>query len=269
MFKEFFYSLAWNLISKEREEELDQKRKGEIQRQEQYKKEQKEKQESEFNRILYLAKSILNGKYEQTPRINDLIYSLGKEQQFKRINDVIKGRIHDNNDQHEERLFFKNYSYTTYNFNQSDNKGSNNTISNYLKVQSERTLHPQKNLIFTFPWNSERLTNAFLKIGENVKNPWKHDRHNHTMTLIEPLNIGMMSCGNHSAAINIICNEAPIKVTHVLDLTPVYNDIYTDGLFFYFKVDNSIISEVTSVEFAAIFEIGRLINNSDLKTKGR
>lgn len=267
MFKEFINNIAWSLISKEREEELDQEIIQEKQRQEQSIKEKQEKQKSEFRSILYLANSILNGKDQPTPRIYDLIYSLGKEKQFKRINDVIKRKIHDNSDQHEERLFFKEFSHKTYNFIQNYNEWSMDKPSNYLKIEAEKTLDPPKNLIFTCPWNSERLTSAFLNIGENVENPWKHDRYNHTMTLIEPLNIGMMSSGNHSAAINIICNEAPIKVTHVLDLAPVYNEIYTDGFFFYLKTDDSVISEVTSVEFAAIFEIGRLINNSNLKTK--
>lgn len=225
-------------------------------------------QKSEFYQIMRYATSILeiNSREARLKRINDLIITLGKSHQMDIINNLIKGNKNDLNDRKIEKLFLKDYNYKIYSFNQRINNennlhGINNRESNHSKENSNRTLHPRNSLIFTFPWNDDRLIEAFCNIGKNVGEPWENDDNNHEMTIILPLNIGVVTSGLHSSTINIICNESPIKVTYYLDLAPIYNDIYTDGYFFYFLKNKSVISEVSSVEFAAIFEIGRLINN--------
>jgi hypothetical protein len=120
-------------------------------------------------------------------------------------------------------------------------------------------------LIFSFPWNIGGLCNAFNNVGEKVGDKWKHDPLNHKIVLIKPLNIGYVTNGNHSTAMNIIDNEAPLFVKEELNLAPIYEEIYTDGEYFRRIQDNKIVDEVASVEFAAIFEIGRLILNNKLK----
>lgn len=211
---------------------------------------QNTKESDSFQSIISLAVEILNSPYPN--RIYDLIYTLGKPKQFQRILDCMNGQKEDNHDADEEQLFIQGHpSEHNYHFNKPDN----------IKF-GERfyyDLDPSKYLVFTYPWNQVRLTNAFLDVGEIVGNKWAHDPANHQMTLIYPLNIGLIFNGNHSAAMNIISNESSFKVTQILDLSSVYTEIYSDGLNFIYRLDDSIIGKATSVEMAAVFEIGRLI----------
>lgn len=120
-------------------------------------------------------------------------------------------------------------------------------------------ISPSSHLVFTYPWDQKRLLDAFLNVGEAVDNKWKHDPLNHIVTLIDPLNIAMIANGNHSAAMNIISNESLFRVKYILDLFPVYQEIYTDGIDFKYRSNDTLIEKVSSVEMAAIFEVGRLI----------
>lgn len=207
-----------------------------------------------FNNILNFAKSILQS--DQPQRIDDLIYSLGKPYQFKIINMCIKGKpLSRNSAFNFEHLFFRNDA-KKYQFIKVNSAGD---FINYNESLIGKKIHPDSSLIFTFPWNKNRLSDAFNHIGETVQNEWKFDPLNHRVLYISPLNIGYVLNGNHSAVMNIINNEAPMIITEELDLTLVYEEIYTDGQFFKSKLDNSIIDQVSSVEFAAIFEIGRLL----------
>src|SRR5690606_30897143 len=127
-------------------------------------------------------------------------------------------------------------------------------------------LEPSNHIIFSFPWHRNRLSDAFKYIGKKVNNKWEHDPINHRTTLLYPLNIGFVTNGYHSSAMNIINNEAPMRITEILDLTPIYEELYTDGDCFRRKSDDKFVDEVTSVEFAAIFEIGRLILKNPVST---
>lgn len=209
-----------------------------------------------FTNILSNAKKILDGEHPE--RIYDLINSLGKPYQFDLINRCIKGKPIDNhNASFIEHLFFKN-SFEHYKLILTDNDGA---MINYSSSKDKVVL-PSKNLILTFPWDETRLLDAFNNIGEKVGNEWKQDPMNHRVVLINPLNIGYVTNGNHSTAMNIINNEAPMTITEEMDLSPVFDEIYTDGQFFRWMNGDAIIDEVNSIEFAAIFEIGRLIINN-------
>ncbi|WP_066418251.1 DUF6710 family protein [Sutcliffiella cohnii] len=218
----------------------------------------KKKNIKEFNNILSFATSILNSSNPK--RIYEVMYSLGKPYQFKLINDLLKDNTVSNNALAIEHLFLKK-SKDNYRFILTN---ENNEIINYSTHIGNRVVHPSETLILALPWNIDRLYNAFQNIGRNVGVPWENDDLNHRVIYISPINIGYIFGGNHSTVINIINNEASMKITEDLDLTPVYNKIYTDGRFFYNKQTNKIIDEVASVEFAAIFEIGRLILQRDI-----
>lgn len=211
-----------------------------------------------FKTIIFVANSLL--KSDSPSRIYDLIYALGKPYQFDVINKCIKGTPLDRNSAFAfEHLFLKNRN-ENYRFTKDDSTGR---LINYSNRLTRTTIHPSNSLIFSFPWHLGRLCNAFENVGEKVGSKWEVDPLNHRVVHIYPLNIGYITNGNHSTVMNIINNEAPMNITEELDLSPVYNEIYTDGKYFRRIQDNKILDEVTSVEFAAIFEIGRLILNSN------
>jgi hypothetical protein len=212
-----------------------------------------------FKSILSFALEILDSDHPKV--IYDLIYSLGKPYQIKLINDCVMGNsLSRDSAPFEEHLFFK-HIHKKYSLKKTDISGS---YKNYSKPTTKKTLLPNETLIFTFPWHNKRLSDAFSTIGKKVGNPWMHDSLNHRVTYIFPINIGYVTNGNHSTAINILNNEAPMNVTEELDLTTIYDEIYTDGLYFKRVDDDSIVDRVASIEFAAIFEIGRMILNKNI-----
>lgn len=203
-----------------------------------------------FNSIMDFSKIILESQYPE--RIFDVIYILGKPKQINRILDSLSNVRQDNHDCGEQELFISGNALDyQYFFNKPDNVETLET--------SILEISPSTHLVFTYPWDQERLLDAFLSVGEAVDNKWEHDTSNHIVTLIAPLNIAMIANGNHSAAMNIISNESLFRVKYILELFPVYQEIYTDGIDFKYRSNDIFIEKVTSVEMAAIFEIGRLI----------
>lgn len=222
-------------------------------------------EQREFSNLLSTAKTILEGEHPE--KIYDYIYMLGKPKQYQLIIDSVRknmvshdffGRI--------ECLFFKKKSI--YKFIKYSTKGEwENLVLNKEcdSVQSLR-LDPKKTLIFPFTWNGNRFRSAFLRIGSDVGNPWEFDVNNHIVQYVKPLNIAIVEGGNHSMAINVMNNESSdVRVDSILDLSPVYEEVYTDGERFYRKATDIheaySIGQVHSVEMAAIFEIGRLLND--------
>jgi len=208
----------------------------------------------QFNNIMNSAKEIINSGKGHL--LKDIIYTLGKPYQFKVINDCLKGdKIKTLKD--PEHLFLR-HAKDFYQFRKTNEQGE---FINYKSIKdTNKKVHPSSHLIFTFPWNLRgRLIPAFLNIGNNVGEPWEHDFLNHKLLHLYPLNISYITNGNHSTVINIINNECEMYLDEQLDLTPIYKDIYTNGMHFKNKNDDSIIDTCSSVEFAAIFEIGRLI----------
>ncbi|WP_338473335.1 DUF6710 family protein (plasmid) [Niallia sp. XMNu-256] len=207
-----------------------------------------------YKNILFVATTILES--DNPHRIYDLIYSLGKPYQFEVINMCIKGKPLSRDSAFcIEHLFFKNGN-KHFQFKKTDETG--NSI-NYTSCKKKTTIHPSDSLIFAFPWKTSRLLDAFNNIGEKVGDKWKQDPLNHKVVLIHPLNIGYVDNGNHSTVMNIINNEAPMYVTAELNLAPIYEELYTDGQYFRRIKDKQEVDKVASVEFAAIFEIGKLI----------
>ena len=70
--------------------------------------------------------------------------------------------------------------------------------------------------------------------------------------------------GNHSISVGIIQGKGSIKPKAVYDISDVYNYVHCDGINYYRKEDGFIISSVKNAEIAAIFEIGRLMEENSI-----
>lgn len=125
------------------------------------------------------------------------------------------------------------------------------------KVHIDKTISLGKDVLMAWPWSRERLSEAFAYIGEGkIKGSWNQDG-NHIVTLLLPVGISFVEQGNHSIASGMIQGEGVLKPTYVLDISPLYEYVYTDGAEYYLKSNNDFLCSVKNVEFAAIFEIGR------------
>lgn len=109
--------------------------------------------------------------------------------------------------------------------------------SKYLKihdlkkeVKCKKKINLSTDLILLWPWHKDRLIIALIDIGEGrKKKKWKQDFNNHFVEVWLPMGIA-----------------------------------WVNGENFIRTEDNKVIAKVTNVEFAAIFEIGRLLTEKGL-----
>jgi len=119
-------------------------------------------------------------------------------------------------------------------------------------------------LVLPWPWHRKRLINAVSRIGKGREwGSWKQDS-NHGIELWLPLGIAWVHSGNHSIATGIIQCSGTVKPNRVYDISKIYDYVHCNGKDFIDAQSNEIIASVENVEFAAIFEIGRLMKNNSI-----
>lgn len=116
--------------------------------------------------------------------------------------------------------------------------------------------------VYACPWNTERLINNM----NNITGLWKQDE-NHDPLLFLPYGITIINSGNHSATVGYLRNQGQLNVDKVYNISEVHRYVYTDGIYYYRKSDNSICSKVKNFNFAIIFALDELIYNSSKKIK--
>ncbi|MBA2176864.1 hypothetical protein H0266_18450 [Halobacillus locisalis] len=233
----------------------------------------------EFQNLIFNAKEILESEFPH--KIYEYIYLLGKARQHQLITNCLrKSVIEKSSIDDVEDLFFwsrADIDYSFHLYDEADRRLNWFTDEEYIGL-SEMRLDPKDTLIFPLTWKSRKLRDCMLEIGRDIGQPWEFDDMNHNVKYVKPLNIGVVMNGNHSMAINIIRNESSdVKVESILDLSPIYEELYTDGEYFWKKQSGEMkerkLAEVDSIEMAALFEIGRLINEyhplTNLHGKGR
>lgn len=120
--------------------------------------------------------------------------------------------------------------------------------------------------IISGPWNKKRFINSIINIGEGCSwGEWKEHSNNHFIEYYKPLNLYLVSNGNHSIACGILKREGEITNNiSCYDLTKYYDYIFFDGVN-YKEIEGC--SETIEIyqsreiifEIGVIFEIGRLI----------
>ncbi len=129
-----------------------------------------------------------------------------------------------------------------------------------IKIDENIEVDLSKNLILPSPWKKDRLARAISTIGNGkIDGEWEYIPTNHVSIMWLPLEIVWVSGGNHSIATGIIQGEGRLKTKTVYDISKVYEYIYCDGIGYRRKDTKKIISYVKDIEFAIIFEIGRLL----------
>ncbi|URZ06505.1 DUF6710 family protein [Clostridium felsineum] len=210
---------------------------------------------NEFNNSLMLGR--IDTKDVQTHPLIDVVRLLGRRLQTQYLSYLLFT---------EESEEVKDITVDEIMFSISDPLTQNDeTLYNLIsKVDIKRNVHLKNDLVLPWPWKRERLIRTIAYIGEGKKSgKWKQDFQNHFVQLWLPLGIAWVNGGNHSIAEGIVQGEGVIEVNEIYDISPLYKYVFCDGLYYRRIYDNSIISPVKNVEFAAIFEIGRImIKNS-------
>ncbi|WP_408894426.1 DUF6710 family protein [Paenibacillus taichungensis] len=140
-------------------------------------------------------------------------------------------------------------------------------INNYLKQLPNEaySVSLKDDLVLPWPWNYERLVGSLVSIGEDRHwGNWKMDRSNHNVELWLPIRVVFIIGGNHSITSGIVQGIGTLKPNYVYDMTSIYDVIYTDGVYYYRKDDNTKLEKVNEVEFAVLFEVGRIMKEKGI-----
>ncbi|MEK5207406.1 DUF6710 family protein [Psychrobacillus sp. FSL H8-0510] len=133
------------------------------------------------------------------------------------------------------------------------------------EVKTDKVIALNRDLVLPWSWKKSRLITCIAQIGEGRKRgKWSQDNRNHFVDLWLPMGIAWVNSGNHSISTGIIQGKGNIIPENVYDISDVYDYVYCDGVNYYRKEDGSIISPVVNAEFAAIFEIGRLMTDHSI-----
>lgn len=243
-------------------------------------KEENNEQKKEFNNILDFATKVIERSKDITGITNnhpitDVVRLLGRGVQTHYLMNLLY--VEDESNLKQLRpieVYFKRKWQMEYDFHKylGDKKyitigPFNNVFFDDLKEELtiDRTIELKKDLVLPWPWKRERLISSISYIGESrPRGEWLEDEYNHKIELWLPLGIAWVHGGNHSIASGIIQGVGVVKPKVIYDISKIYDYIYCDGMNYIRIKDNTILGPVTCLEFAAIFEIGRMMKENDI-----
>lgn len=122
--------------------------------------------------------------------------------------------------------------------------------------------------VITTVWEKGRLINTLSDIGI-PSNEWKEQRLNHYANLFLPLGLCILDNGFHSTYSGIIKAKGSFAFNddcnhHIYDITPSYDYMLFDGVYYKTKDGNRILGRGLSFEFGCIYEIGRIISENNI-----
>ncbi|AVK51271.1 hypothetical protein AXY43_26465 [Clostridium sp. MF28] len=213
-----------------------------------------------FDNIINFAKEILESNVSKDAKqhpIFDVIRILGRGLQT----DYMKYLLYIDGDEDNS---VHGLSWSSVGFQEraciSNNQGKYLNIHDLKEeVKCKKKINLSTDLILPWPWHKDRLIRALIDIGEGrKKKKWKQDFNNHFVEVWLPMGIAWVNGGNHSITMGIV-QGGELEPEYYYDISDVYKYVYCDGENFIRTEDNKVIAKVTNVEFAAIFEIGRLL----------
>lgn len=218
---------------------------------------------NKFNNIMKFANEILheydqrvigNGKESSNHPIFNLIRLLGKDMQYKLMTELI---VKGNEPEVDERKILFDL------FDERIGVGVKN-FDLFKKVSFDKKIELRKEVVLPWPWNRERLLSSMCNYGSELFcEKWEEDCGNHSIELWLPLGICWVRGGNHSITTGILQGEGSITPT-VYDISDYYKKVYCDGEYYRLNANKMKLSKVKNVEFAAIYEIGRLIKDKNI-----
>jgi len=129
------------------------------------------------------------------------------------------------------------------------------------KTNTTRALSLASDIVLPWPWHLDRVASCISCIGQGRRaGEWKQDPVNHRVEYWLPFGIGWVHGGNHSIMTGIVQGQGTIETDNVYDISPLFPHVRFDGDAFLRASDGAVIQKSTEFEFAAIFEVGRLMH---------
>ncbi|WP_131932044.1 DUF6710 family protein [Burkholderia sp. SRS-25] len=122
-----------------------------------------------------------------------------------------------------------------------------------------------KDTILPWPWNRQRIAGALAHIGPGKSmGKWRQDP-NHQVMLWLPWGISFVGGGNHSITAGIISGDGEITPGEVRDMSELLDLVECDGRYYRETSSRKTIAAVEDERIAAVFEIGRLMRQLNIK----
>lgn len=225
------------------------------------------KKRQELKKICLVAEELLEIKIEAETHP---IYLLIKELVDLEYNKVIYKTI-STHDDHKVPQFSSNnllpYEEKKYgNYLYENFYGEQITFGKLVdesRVSTKESILLGNDPIIARPWNIWRLTRAM----DNIQDKWIQDN-NHQVSLWLPYGVTFVSSGNHSITVGYLRNTGSVTTDDVYNVGEIHDYIYTDGIYYFRKSDDSICAEVTNFNLAVVFAIGGLIHKKRFSGEG-
>ncbi|WMY08081.1 DUF6710 family protein [Paraburkholderia phenoliruptrix] len=122
-----------------------------------------------------------------------------------------------------------------------------------------------KDTILPWPWNRQRIASALAHIGRGKSmGKWRQDP-NHQVMLWLPWGISFVGGGNHSIAAGIIAGDGEVTPGEVRDMSALLDLVECDGRYYRETSSRKTIATVDDERIAAVFEIGRLMRQLNVR----
>lgn len=112
--------------------------------------------------------------------------------------------------------------------------------------------------VVSMTWKTEAFERALVKHGAESDEAWRADR-NHLVHLWLPFRIAVVAGGNHSIAAGILTGRGEVMSRDTFCFDALFDHVACDGRQFIRVHDGHVLAPVAYPEWAAIFEIGRLL----------
>ncbi|GAA4880314.1 hypothetical protein GCM10023310_70630 [Paenibacillus vulneris] len=222
-----------------------------------------EVQQQQFTRMISMAQDILKNSDEHTPSkeykhpIFNFIKLLGMKMQTDYLTYLLYADDYGETRKYPDITPWHTFFDISAVLTLDGKKFYDILFGNKLETQFKVDL--TEDLVLPWPWNVDRYVTSITSIGSSRPwGEWEEDS-NHRVDMYLPLGICFVRGGNHSITSGIISGKGTVTTSKVYDISLVYDYVYTDGIYYRRTADNSIISSVQFIEFAVIFEIGRML----------
>lgn len=129
------------------------------------------------------------------------------------------------------------------------------------KLTAPRNIDLCRDLVLPTPWHLSRVATNLATIGESrARGSWKQVPADHNVECWLPFGVVWVHEGNHSIMTGIVQGTGTIQTEEVYDVSEIFNYVQCDGIAFIRICDGAALAPVGDLEFAAIFEVGRLMH---------
>ncbi|WP_158161276.1 DUF6710 family protein [Grimontia hollisae] len=113
--------------------------------------------------------------------------------------------------------------------------------------------------VITSPWHPQRITRNLGMIGDGMPCGPFEESSNHSASYCWPLNVALVTGGNHSIAQGILRGQGRVKVEECYDFTPIIEQVFFDGIEWALICSGQKLGQPRFKEIGWAWELGRIL----------